>query len=282
MISHRSVSKGRIGAKNGFTLIELLVVVAVIAVLASLLLPALNTARRQAMATVSLSNVRQLGLSVVAHATDNDGVTGDPVTWAHTPNAYIPQGEGWLIEYLDVNTQDVVTCPLNQRRGADGRELNFDYTMHQAMHFIRLSAPIQSAYFDKAAFWDESGGLTDPGLPVSGGGPVEVDVELSMLPAPLMFIEENVYFHNTNVPDGCWGTSDQITTRHFGGGHVAFLDGSARRWDAPGDRDPTSFDESTDIQASDIFIRRVGHAWVNAQTGFLRYSVQPGWANNPK
>lgn len=58
--------------RNAFTLIELLVVVAVFAILISMLLPSLSTARRSAQAMVGLSNLRQLQLANHAFANDHD------------------------------------------------------------------------------------------------------------------------------------------------------------------------------------------------------------------
>jgi len=58
---------------KGFTLIELLVVVAVIAILAALLLPALHRAKTRAQAAVCLGNLKQLQLAWQMYAEDNQG-----------------------------------------------------------------------------------------------------------------------------------------------------------------------------------------------------------------
>ena len=60
--------------KKSFTLIELLVVVAIIAILAAILLPALTRAKRQAIRVVCLANLKQCVMANMLYADDNDEV----------------------------------------------------------------------------------------------------------------------------------------------------------------------------------------------------------------
>jgi prepilin-type N-terminal cleavage/methylation domain-containing protein/prepilin-type processing-associated H-X9-DG protein len=74
MTSARKVMCRRVAHRqqHGFTLIELLAVIAIIAVLASLLLPALSTAKATAQRTACMNNFKQLQVAWLSYTHDNN------------------------------------------------------------------------------------------------------------------------------------------------------------------------------------------------------------------
>jgi prepilin-type processing-associated H-X9-DG protein/prepilin-type N-terminal cleavage/methylation domain-containing protein len=72
---------------RAFTLVELLVVIAVIAILASLLLPALSGANRSARFTSCKSNLRQVGLALATYVSDFNAYPPNFVVDSGTPNS---------------------------------------------------------------------------------------------------------------------------------------------------------------------------------------------------
>ena len=86
---------------SGFTLIELMAVIGIIILLAGILMPALNTARRQARKTECMNNIRQLGIALQAYAMDNNS------NYPNSQAVYNAQ----ISNYVD-NTS-ILQCPEN-------------------------------------------------------------------------------------------------------------------------------------------------------------------------
>lgn len=95
---------------KAFTLIELLVVIAIIALLLSILLPALREVKRQAQTVVCKSNIRQIGLAAYFYAEANDTYIprgGQLRTWFKSFLPYLDQKQS-KTDYRDVK---IYRCP---------------------------------------------------------------------------------------------------------------------------------------------------------------------------
>jgi len=111
--------------KNAFTLIELLVVIAIIALLLSVLVPAIKKAKEHAQFLICKTNLKQYGVAGLLYLDENDGKFAPSYSWLYKdgsypwgdPSSYAKEPDGPMWPYL--SSKKVHMCPVFEKL-ADG------------------------------------------------------------------------------------------------------------------------------------------------------------------
>ena len=100
--------------KKRFTLIEILVVIAIIAILAAMLMPALAAARSRARTVSCTGNLKQIGMTYINYCENNKDMT--PPVWS--PKRWIDSLADY-VEKKDTAQGNLWVCPGDFRTGSD-------------------------------------------------------------------------------------------------------------------------------------------------------------------
>ena len=136
-----------------FTLIELLVVVAIIAILASMLLPALSQARVKGLIARCTSNLRQIGITQALYLSDN--ADQFPYSGRDWPQMGFVDLLKLYNPYISTNSKSFFFCPAEKGRG-----FNIEWAIANAsIPTNQLLFPCSYYYYDTFYHTDDNGTL---------------------------------------------------------------------------------------------------------------------------
>jgi len=222
---------------RGFTLVELLVVIAIIALLMSILMPALGRVRKQAKFVICQSNLKQLGIAFEMYTSDNDGYFQEG--FAGLPNCQPNRdGSNWWMDALKPYYQDnnVCLCPMANR---------FSEDIHLGPIGAKFYAWFSVGWITQDRWgsygvngWVENNQCEDDAYPhlrwrqsgAKGGGNIPLLTDNQWIDAwPTEFDDPPEYDDQDYRVDGSTHMDRFMLNRHDGGVNCLFMDYSVRK-----------------------------------------------------
>ena len=231
--------------ERAFTLVELLVVIAVVAILAAMLLPALVRARERSLGIICLNNTRQLNLAWLLYAADHEdrlaynlgGDASRKTVALHTNLNWVNNIMTWDLDDDNTNTSTITEASLGPyaSRAFNVYRCPSDRVLSGTQRGQGWSARVRS--YSMNAMVGDAGELSRYGYNRNNPGYVQF-FKLSAIPRPaeiFVFLDE----HPDSINDGYFlnraGSEEWIdlpASFHNGAAEISFADGhsSHHRW----------------------------------------------------